>query len=82
MVLVLRQNREFRLLLTQHQRQNCCHGNSTEGDRRPTFLETSISKSDSRAREITGSFEKRAPGPIENSVVAYVRNGANFFISS
>ena len=30
MVLVLKQNREFRLLLTQHQRQNCCHSNSTK----------------------------------------------------
>ena len=31
---------------------------------------------------ITGSFEKRAPGPIENSVVGYVRNVGNFFIKS
>ena len=31
MVLVLKQNREFRFSLTQHQRQNCCHGNSTRG---------------------------------------------------
>ena len=30
MVLVLRQNREFRFLLTQHQQQNCCHGNGTK----------------------------------------------------
>ena len=29
MVLVLKQNREFRFLLTQNRRQNCCHGNST-----------------------------------------------------
>ena len=31
MVLVLGQNWEFHLLLTQRQRQNCCHGNSTKG---------------------------------------------------
>ena len=31
MVLVLKQNREFRFLLTKHQRQNCCHGNSSKG---------------------------------------------------
>ena len=30
MVLILKENREFRFLLTQHQRQNCCHGNSTK----------------------------------------------------
>ena len=31
MVFVLRQNWEFLFLLTHHQRQNCCHGNSTKG---------------------------------------------------
>ena len=31
MVSVLRQNWEFLFLLTHHQRQNCCHGNSTKG---------------------------------------------------
>ena len=30
-VLVLKQNRKLQFLLTQHQRQNCCHGNSTRG---------------------------------------------------
>ena len=30
MVLVLKENREFRFLLTQHQWQNCCHGKSTK----------------------------------------------------
>ena len=31
MVLVLKKTREFWFLLTQHQQQNCCHGNSTKG---------------------------------------------------
>ena len=31
MVLALKQNQEFRFLLTQHQLQNCCHGNSAKG---------------------------------------------------
>ena len=31
MVSVLRQNWEFLFLLTHHQWQNCCHGNSTKG---------------------------------------------------
>ena len=30
-VLVLKQNWELQFLLTQHQRPNCCHGNSTKG---------------------------------------------------